>query len=89
MGINSTAIFKMVPVFIPKAVGGASGWIGGVGAFGGFVFPPVMGAIAATYGKIGYAWGFGLFVILSLFSLLILWKMMQEESKKDLAVSIS
>ena len=38
MGINNTAVFKLVPVFIPKAVGGASGWIGGLGGFGGFVF---------------------------------------------------
>ncbi|MGL5785881.1 MAG: MFS transporter [Bacteroidales bacterium] len=83
MGINDTAVFKMVPFFIPKAVGGASGWIGGVGAFGGFVVPPVMGAIATKFGKEGYAWGFEVFVLLAAINLLILWiGMKNKETKK-------
>ncbi len=73
LGVNNTAVFKMLPVYIPKAVGGASGWIGGIGAFGGFAFPPLMGAVAANYGKIGYAWGFFLFLILAISGLVILW----------------
>ncbi len=73
MGINNTAVFKMLPVYIPKAVGGASGWIGGIGAFGGFAFPPLMGAVADSYGKMGYAWGFLLFLILAVIGLAILW----------------
>ena len=81
MGINNTAVFKMVPVYIPKAVGGASGWIGGIGAFGGFAFPPLMGMIAAKMGKAGYAWGFGIFLILAIICLLILAFFMKNSPK--------
>ncbi|MEG1585463.1 MAG: MFS transporter [Bacteroidales bacterium] len=73
MGVNDTAVFKMVPKFIPKAVGGASGWIGGIGAFGGFIVPPIMGVIAGKYGKMGYAWGFEVFVLLAVINILIIW----------------
>ncbi len=69
MGINNAAVFKLVPDYVPKAIGGASGWIGGLGAFGGFAIPPVMGAIASAYGKAGYALGFVVFIILSLLSI--------------------
>ncbi|MGL5789455.1 MAG: MFS transporter, partial [Bacteroidales bacterium] len=82
MGVNDTAVFKMVPFFIPKAVGGASGWIGGIGAFGGFVVPPVMGAIATKFGKEGYAWGFEVFVLLALINLMIIWFGMRHKETK-------
>lgn len=72
LGVNNTAVFKMVPVYIPKAVGGASGWIGGIGAFGGFVIPPLMGAIATRFGQPGYAWGFGIFFFMAFIGLIIL-----------------
>ena len=36
MGITQAAVFKLVPQEVPEAVGGASGWVGGLGAFGGF-----------------------------------------------------
>lgn len=73
MGTANGAIFKLVPVYVPKAVGGAAGWIGGLGAFGGFAIPPVMGAIAGKYGVTGYARGFIVFVVLALIDLLIIW----------------
>lgn len=62
MGIGNAAIFKLVPQAVPQAVGGASGWVGGLGAFGGFVIPPLLGNIAAVVGLDGYAWGFGVYV---------------------------
>jgi NNP family nitrate/nitrite transporter-like MFS transporter len=43
MGINNAATFKILPNVIPSAMGGASGWIGGLGALGGFIFPIVQG----------------------------------------------
>lgn len=73
MGISNAAVFKLVPAYVPKAVGGASGWIGGLGAFGGFALPPVMGAIAGKYGTAGYAKGFLVFVMLSVINLLIIY----------------
>ncbi len=77
MGTANGAIFKLVPVYVPKAVGGAAGWIGGLGAFGGFAIPPVMGAIAGKYGATGYARGFLVFVALALIDLLVIWLLLR------------
>jgi len=81
MGISNGAIFKLVPTYVPKAVGGASGWIGGLGAFGGFVLPPLMGEIAGKYGTEGYARGFLVFVALSLINLLIILVLIRNRKK--------
>ncbi len=64
MGISNAAVFKLVPQEVPQAVGGASGWVGGLGAFGGFTLPPLLGAIVASQGQAGYASGFALFIVL-------------------------
>lgn len=69
MGVSNAAVFKLVPQEVPRAVGGASGWVGGLGAFGGFTLPPLLGAIVAGQGQPGYANGFLLFVLLGLLSL--------------------
>ena len=50
MGLQSAIIFKLLPTFVPHAVGGASGWVGGLGALGGFVIPPVMGIVTDVVG---------------------------------------
>ena len=59
MGLQNAIVFKMLPTYVPNAVGGAAGWVGGLGALGGFVLPPIMG-IATTMagGPEGYARGF-------------------------------
>ncbi|MCE4566954.1 MFS transporter [Maribellus sp. CM-23] len=72
MGIANAAVFKLVPAYVPNAVGGAAGWVGGLGAFGGFVLPPVMGTIAGSLGAIGYARGFMVFVGLAIVDLVII-----------------
>jgi len=69
MGVNNAAVFKMLPKFVPNAVGGAAGWVGGIGAFGGFLLPPLMGLFVEHGGDPGYAQGFLVFVALSLTSL--------------------
>ena len=66
MGIGNAAVFKMVPKYVPEAVGGASGWVGGLGALGGFVIPPVLGAFVDVLGPAGYARGFFVYVVLGL-----------------------
>lgn len=59
MGLQNAIVFKLLPRYVPDAVGGASGWIGGLGALGGFVIPPVIGAVTgAVGGTTGYARGF-------------------------------
>jgi len=69
MGIANAAVFKLVPQEIPEAIGGAAGWVGGLGAFGGFVIPPLMGSFVRNEGQLGYAHGFYVFVGLSIISL--------------------
>ena len=53
MGIANAAVFKIVPNAVPEAMGGASGWIGGLGALGGFLIPPVMASFLNRSGFAG------------------------------------
>lgn len=69
MGISNAAVFKLVPQEVPQAVGGATGWVSGLGAFGGFTLPPLLGAIVAFLGTPGYASGFFVIVGLAIVSL--------------------
>jgi NNP family nitrate/nitrite transporter-like MFS transporter len=73
MGVANAAIFKIVPQAVPGAVGGASGWVGGLGALGGFVIPPVLAFAVNDLGKHGYAIGFIVFIFLTLLSLTMAW----------------
>lgn len=66
MGIANAAVFELVPKFVPEAVGGASGWISGIGGGGTLVILPALGLFVDVFGEIGYARGFSLFVVLSL-----------------------
>ena len=66
MGFANAAVFELVPKFVPEAVGGASGWISGIGGGGTLVILPMMGLFVDLLGHIGYARGFVLFVVLSL-----------------------
>jgi NNP family nitrate/nitrite transporter-like MFS transporter len=69
MGIANAAVFKLMPQYVKEAVGGAAGWVGGLGAFGGFVIPPVMGIFVRSQGQTGYASGFAVFIGLAAISL--------------------
>jgi NNP family nitrate/nitrite transporter-like MFS transporter len=71
MGFANAAVFKLVPKFTPKAVGGAAGIIGGLGAFGGFVLPPVLGLFVRVNGEFGYAIGFYVFLGLAATALVL------------------
>ena len=73
MGLCNAAVFKMVPQAVPHAIGGASGWVGGVGAFGGFVIPPILAFAVRQLGPRGYGIGFIVFVVLALVSLGMTW----------------
>jgi NNP family nitrate/nitrite transporter-like MFS transporter len=69
MGVANAAVFKLVPQYVPEAVGGAAGWVGGLGALGGFAVPPLLGRIAQTMGHVGYARGYGIYGALAIASL--------------------
>ncbi|WP_290818631.1 MFS transporter [Halovivax sp.] len=58
IGVANAATFQLLPLYVPDAVGGASGLVGGLGAFGGFVVPPILGVFVDVYGVTGYATGF-------------------------------
>lgn len=73
MGISNAAVFKLVAQEVPQAVGGAAGWVGGLGALGGFLIPLAMGFAVHDLGQRGYAIGFVVFVFLALFSLSMAW----------------
>ena len=82
-GLNNAAIMKLVPAYVPQSVGGASGWVGGLGAFGGFVLPPLMGQVAARMGIVGYARGFLIFTVMSVIVLVILYLGLLRRERKD------
>jgi NNP family nitrate/nitrite transporter-like MFS transporter len=73
MGVCNAAVFKLVPQEVPQAVGGAVGWVGGLGALGGFVLPPMLGFAVHDLGQRGYAIGFIVFVFLAMFGLGVVW----------------
>lgn len=77
MGVANAAVFKLMPQFVPQAVGGAAGIIGGLGAFGGFVIPPILGMIVGSLGSTGYATGFLTYVVLSLLSLALAFNLIR------------
>ena len=58
---------------MPQAIGGAAGWVGGLGAFGGFAIPPAMAFGVRDLGDRGYAIGFVVFIFLALVSLAVSW----------------
>ncbi|MDF1566544.1 MAG: MFS transporter [Spirochaetaceae bacterium] len=86
MGVCNAAVFKLVPQEIPDAIGGAAGWVGGLGAFGGFVIPNLMAWFVTRSGSnIGYARGFTVFIVLPVFSaLMILLVMMRGSMSRKL-----
>ncbi len=81
-GMVNAGVFKIVPKAVPEAVGGAAGWIGGLGAFGGFVIPPIMGFIVDLMNEEGYSFGFIVFVILALISLAIIFILNKKKDQK-------
>ncbi|MCP4228576.1 MAG: MFS transporter [bacterium] len=81
MGVSNAAVFKLVPQEVPDAIGGAAGWVGGLGAFGGFAIPPLMGLFVRIMGAPGYATGFVVFAFLALVSLALIWALKMKRAK--------
>lgn len=72
MGVANAAVFKIVPNAVPEAMGGASGWIGGLGALGGFLIPPVMASFLNKSGFAGYSQGFSVFIVLIIIAIVVI-----------------
>lgn len=88
MGLQNAVVFKLVPRYIPDAVGGTAGWVGGLGAFGGFVLPPVMGAIAGIIpGATGYAAGFYAFVALAIINWVTIAWLHRSDSRREVSTA--
>ncbi|GAB4461689.1 MAG: nitrate/nitrite transporter [Anaerolineales bacterium] len=81
MGVCNAAVFKLMPQYVPQAVGGASGWVGGLGAFGGFAIPPILGYFVRAAGENGYATGFVTYIALALLSLVMAYLLSQSHVK--------
>ena len=50
MGVGKASVYKYIPNYYPKDVGAVGGLVGMFGALGGFVLPPVFGAIGRWTG---------------------------------------
>lgn len=87
MGVANAAVFKIVPKVIPNALGGAAGWIGGLGAFGGFVLPPFMATFIDSTGVdlSGYSNGFIVFIFLMAISIAIIAFLKNKANKTSVA----
>lgn len=84
MGVANAAVFKIVPNAVPEAMGGASGWIGGLGALGGFLIHPVMASFLNRSGFAGYSQGFSVFIVLIIVAIgvIALFQALQKKSAK-------
>ena len=72
MGLQNAIVFKLVPYYVPDAVGGAAGWVGGLGALSGFVLPLAMSAWTSQLsGDLAYARPFLLVTALVLLGLVL------------------
>ncbi len=74
MGVNNAATFKILPSVIPSAMGGASGWVGGLGALGGFLFPVLQGFFIKNpqMADPGYNFSFFVYAFAAVISILFL-----------------
>ena len=70
IGLGNGAVFKLVPEYFPKAVGGVTGLVGAAGGLGGFFPPLVLGVIKQQTGA--FTLGFILLGIFALFCLTVL-----------------
>ena len=64
IGLGNGAVFKLVPEYFPKSVGGVTGLVGAAGGLGGFFPPLLLGMIKQQTGSFTLG-----FVLLSVFAL--------------------
>jgi MFS transporter, NNP family, nitrate/nitrite transporter len=75
-------VFKLVPEYFPKSVGGVTGLVGAAGGLGGFFPPLVLGVIKQQTGTFTFG-----FVLLSVFALACLLVLLRGSAARKLAVA--
>lgn len=85
-GIGTAGVFKFIPEQFPQSVGAVGGMVGLIGALGGFVFPPLFGALMRAAGLWSTCWTVLLVLSLACLACLhrVVTRMMAEEAP-DLA----
>jgi NNP family nitrate/nitrite transporter-like MFS transporter len=58
LGLGNGAVFKLVPLYFPKATGAATGIVGAAGGLGGFFPPLVLGFVKDATGEFTLAFVF-------------------------------
>ena len=82
IGLGNGAVFKLVPEYFPKAVGGVTGLVGAAGGLGGFFPPLVLGIIKQQTGSFTFG-----FVLLCAFALCCLTVLLRSSSTSDLELA--
>ncbi len=84
IGLGNGAVFKLVPEYFPKSVGGVTGLVGAAGGLGGFFPPLVLGVLKQQTGSFTIG-----FVLLCFFSLCCLGVLLsgRHERKQQIAAS--
>jgi hypothetical protein len=84
-GVNRAgegAVFKLVPEYFPKSVGGVTGLVGAAGGLGGFFPPLVLGMIKQQTGSFTLG-----FVLLAGFALICLVILLRGSGSGKLAIA--
>jgi NNP family nitrate/nitrite transporter-like MFS transporter len=79
IGLGNGAVFKLVPEYFPKSVGGVTGLVGAAGGLGGFFPPLVLGTIKQQTGTFTYG-----FVLLSCFALSCLFVLLRQAGTRKI-----
>ena len=82
IGLGNGAVFKLVPEYFPKSVGGVTGLVGAAGGLGGFFPPLVLGVIKQQTGSFTFG-----FVLLSGFALACLVVLLRGSAARKLAMA--
>ena len=82
IGLGNGAVFKLVPEYFPKSVGGVTGLVGAAGGLGGFFPPLVLGVIKQQTGSFTFG-----FVLLCVFALCCLAVLLRSSSTPKLKLA--
>jgi MFS transporter, NNP family, nitrate/nitrite transporter len=80
IGLGNGAVFKLVPEYFPKSVGGVTGLVGAAGGLGGFFPPLVLGIIKQQTGTFTFG-----FILLSGFALVCLFVLLRGAGARKIA----